>query len=67
MEGHNYDVYSKFADDDNVPASTLFIIINVLQNNEDLPLNDYINVLIHNQAMQPAWKGNVLVFKINPL
>lgn len=67
VEGRDYGVYSKFTDDDNVPTSTSFIIINEPQNNQDFPSNDYIDTLIHSPPTGPAWKGNMLIFKINPL
>lgn len=67
VEGRDYGVYSKFTDDDNVPTSTSFIIINEPQNNQDFPSNDYIDMLIHSPPTGPVWKGNMLIFKINPL
>lgn len=63
IEGRDYDVYSTFADDDNIPAENRFIIIHEEQTNRDLPTNEYINVLLHNYSRQQPWKGNVMVFK----
>lgn len=63
VEGRDYDIYSTFANDDNVAAPTRFIIIHDPQTNEDLAANEYINVLLHNQPAKHPWRGNLLAFK----
>ena len=63
VEGEDYDVYARFASDDNVPIGVRYIIVHEPQDTTASPENEYIHALKHYNVEGMPWLGNLLIFK----
>ena len=63
IEGQDYDVYARFASDDNVPIGVRYIIVHEPQDTTASPENEYIRALKHYNFEGIPWLGNLLIFK----
>ena len=63
IEGEDYDVYARFASDDNVPIGVRYIIVHEPQDTTTSPENEYIHALKHHNVEGMPWLGNLLIFK----
>ncbi|EDR02555.1 uncharacterized protein LACBIDRAFT_332371 [Laccaria bicolor S238N-H82] len=63
VEGQDYDVYSHFTSDDNVPIGVRYIILHEPQDTTASPANEYIHALMDNNIDAMPWLGNLLIFK----